>query len=883
MFDFTVIIPVYKAEKYLKNAIESIIAQTAGFNNIQLIIVDDGSPDESFLIYESYQEKYPSNIICIKQENSGVSAARNAGLRIASGKIITFLDADDMWPEDAFEKAKNFLDLHPEIDAAACKLEYFGAKTGFSHPLNWKFRGDRIIHILKSPEAIQMHIASCFIRKEALFKRKFTEGMKYAEDSKLITSIILDKNAYGALSSVHYLYQKREDESSAIDRCRFDEDFYIPSIQMFHQEILEESMNRFGYIHPYVQYVCAYDIQWRVKKPTPDDILTDELQKEYEDAIRLTLKHIDDKVILKQKNIWGEHKILCLSMKYGYSAARNLVQDGNTLYFRGNAVASSYSSALLKIAYLKVKNQVLYIEGLINTPLHPEDYRITIQEDNGLVMPIASMEDFRKKEKVSVYGHYYYEKWFKAYISIKSLRDKEISFYFSYKGAPPVKMNPGFTDTCRLNTSTKEGYLITGGYVIERKGSTFIIHPAENYDCFTKELKYDRLLLKKKVWKIPVYRIISILLNKFKKKEIWIISDREDAAGDNGEAFFRFMQKKNDKDKKVYFAISKNSPDWNRMKKIGKVINTESIWYKLLFLLASAIISSHANDSTINPFGKGKRFVKDLYHFDFVFLQHGIIKDDLSSWLNKANKDIRIFVTSGKAEYDSIIQGDYGYGPDIVKLTGLPRYDRLCKNTRKQKKIAIITTWRKGLDKCFDSSGNPVCSPDFKETEFFKFYNSLIHNETLNRKMKELDYTGIFCMHPLFSPQAQHFTESERITIKNRVENFTELFENTSLLVTDYSSVFFDFAYLRKPVIYTQFDKEEFFQSHSYEKGYFEYETDGFGPVCYSLDETVQEIINTMENQCYSSKIYEERADNFFIEAESHSENIYKELSSLNP
>ena len=106
MFDFTVIIPVYKAEKYLKNAIESIIVQTVGFHNIQLIIVDDGSPDDSFLIYESYQEKYPSNIICIKQENSGVSAARNAGLRIASGKIITFLDADDMWPENAFEKAE---------------------------------------------------------------------------------------------------------------------------------------------------------------------------------------------------------------------------------------------------------------------------------------------------------------------------------------------------------------------------------------------------------------------------------------------------------------------------------------------------------------------------------------------------------------------------------------------------------------------------------------------------------------------------------------------------------------------------------------------------------------------------------------------------------
>ena len=92
-YKFSVIIPIYNVENYLEETIDSVINQTIGFNdNIQLILINDGSPDSSEEICERYKKEYPNNIIYLKQENSGVSVARNKGLELATGEIINFLD-----------------------------------------------------------------------------------------------------------------------------------------------------------------------------------------------------------------------------------------------------------------------------------------------------------------------------------------------------------------------------------------------------------------------------------------------------------------------------------------------------------------------------------------------------------------------------------------------------------------------------------------------------------------------------------------------------------------------------------------------------------------------------------------------------------------------
>ena len=93
----SIIVPVYNTEKYIERCLDSIMKQD--YPNFEVILVNDGSTDESGIIIQKYKEKY-KNISYIKQENKGVGAARNAGIKVAKGDYISFVDSDDLIMED---------------------------------------------------------------------------------------------------------------------------------------------------------------------------------------------------------------------------------------------------------------------------------------------------------------------------------------------------------------------------------------------------------------------------------------------------------------------------------------------------------------------------------------------------------------------------------------------------------------------------------------------------------------------------------------------------------------------------------------------------------------------------------------------------------------
>ena len=137
IYTFSVVIPIYNVGMYLEEAIDSIICQSIGFkDNIQLVLVNDGSTDNSAEICHRYKEKYPQNIVYIEKENGGVSSARNEGLKYVKGKYVNFFDGDDKWGKDSFKRVKKFFEEnYDKIDVVACRLYYFGRQNGFKHPL----------------------------------------------------------------------------------------------------------------------------------------------------------------------------------------------------------------------------------------------------------------------------------------------------------------------------------------------------------------------------------------------------------------------------------------------------------------------------------------------------------------------------------------------------------------------------------------------------------------------------------------------------------------------------------------------------------------------------------------------------------------------------
>jgi CDP-glycerol glycerophosphotransferase (TagB/SpsB family) len=264
-----------------------------------------------------------------------------------------------------------------------------------------------------------------------------------------------------------------------------------------------------------------------------------------------------------------------------------------------------------------------------------------------------------------------------------------------------------------------------------------------------------------------------------------------------------------------------------------------------------------------------------------VFLQHGITKDDISGWLNKYDKDIRLFITAAKPEYQSILKNEYGYNKDEVILSGFPRYDKLKNNPKRE--ILIMPTWRHYLATPINKNGLNVRNPDFMESNYFKFYNSLINNKKLIKKLKETNYKLKLCLHPSSIPNADDFADNPYVEISKEICDYSKEFGDGALLITDYSSVAFDFAYLRKPVIYTQFDSEKFFSNHIYEKGYFDYLENGFGPVCYNLEETVEKTILQIDNNFELEEQYVKRINNFFeYNDKNNSKRVYEAILNLN-
>lgn len=139
-FSISVIISIYNLERYLEEAILSVINQTIGFkNNVQLILVNDGSMDRSESICLKYADKYPDNIVYIKKNNGGVSSSRNIGIENASGELICFLDGDDKFESHAFEHVwKFYLQNKNEVDVISCRTRFFEAREDF-HVLDFKF------------------------------------------------------------------------------------------------------------------------------------------------------------------------------------------------------------------------------------------------------------------------------------------------------------------------------------------------------------------------------------------------------------------------------------------------------------------------------------------------------------------------------------------------------------------------------------------------------------------------------------------------------------------------------------------------------------------------------------------------------------------------
>lgn len=869
-FDFSIIMAIYNVEEYLEEAIESVINQTIGFDKIELILINDGSPDNCADICRRYRKKYPNNIVFIDKKNEGVSTARNKGLDIAKGKYINFLDSDDKLDLNTCEEVLKFYNKYlEEVDIVAIPLRFFEAAEG-DHILNYKFKRTRLIDLEEEIDAIQLSSSSSFIKSEAIGNLRFNRNLKYGEDMELINKIMLNKMKLGVVAECVYWYRRRNNEESAIQSSRFSKDYYLSYIKHAQRELMEYSLKCKGRYVEFLQYLFLYDIKWRISiSELPNDIMTEEEKEEFDAEVLNILQHIDINIILSHQCLSWINKNYFLNMKYHTQIAEKyeFVYDNSSndiLAVFDGAIVECLSTQKIWLQNIHIENNGIVLEGTLGKSFLLKDAELYVKvkrEAGGEI----------KNEKYSIVP---IEGW------IKDVKQwgKDISkpLYFQTDNIPlsshisiefelcmgevkrQLKVRCG--SALRYMKSYDYSYKIVQNYVIDLDGDSIRIqiYNSRNIIAMEKALLNEFKLKGEKNFE-EIKRIRASYFrwkNSKKNNKIWIFTDRIDAADDNAEHLFRYCQKhkKEFPNIDMYFVIEKSSPHFDRMKQFGEVIDYYSEECKKIYLKADMIISSQANFTTFSPFGKQSRCFMGLLHAKRIFLQHGITKDDMSNWLHRWNKNLDMFVTASPYEYNSIINGKYDYTDKVVKLTGFPRFDNLMDE--KEKLIIFMPTWDAKLE-MKDKEGRQKYNKNFKNSDLYREIDRLLKSQRLYDIMKKYGYKLLFKPHLNLMIQLPDFTLNS-LTILADDWSYQEIYKKGALLITDYSSAQFDFAYMGKPVLYLQERKNHL------EKGYYSYEEMGFGEVAQSLDALLNYVEGYLKEGCEMKEKYHQRLSQFY-------------------
>lgn len=347
----------------------------------------------------------------------------------------------------------------------------------------------------------------------------------------------------------------------------------------------------------------------------------------------------------------------------------------------------------------------------------------------------------------------------------------------------------------------------------------------------------------------------------YSKKNIWLTFDKLYKGGDCGEYFYKYMCSRKDTDVIPAYVIREDVPDADRLKQEGYEILPYHSWkQRLMYLHAKMIFATHSGVHSFCGFSKWEvRFIQDRIKAVNTCIQHGLSVQDLTFDSNRIVNNNKRYYCASRHEVENLSKPAYDYDPEVLRLTGIPRYDGLVNKDKKQ--ILITPTWRSYIAMPAVMGESRPYNPEFKNTDYYKIFQSLLENKKLSEAASKNGYKVIYLLHPVISSQIEDFRPANDIEIITALDvNYEKILTESSLMVTDYSGVQFDFAYMRKPVVYFHPPK---LPPH-YEEGGFFYDTQGFGEICKETEELVEVLCEYMEQGCKLKEFYKGRQDDFF-------------------
>lgn len=351
-------------------------------------------------------------------------------------------------------------------------------------------------------------------------------------------------------------------------------------------------------------------------------------------------------------------------------------------------------------------------------------------------------------------------------------------------------------------------------------------------------------------------------------RPVWLVGERPNKAQDTGFAFFRFMREHHP-EIDTYYVIDRASPDVTNLEGSDNVLWYQSKDHIDRALVADRFIGSHHPEylypTWLPQFRKAVTGTR-------VFLQHGVMG---TKWLvpmygkHAPNFATDLFLTSSEHEKEYIVS-DFGYDPDDVVVTGLSRFDSLFAGdvSVQPRQVLVIPTWREWLQ-------DPAA---FEGSEYLHDWREFLSNPKLREMVAAHRAEIILCLHPNIQRFRSYFEDSAVRIVNQGEVDVQRLIKQSAIMVTDYSSVGFDFSFLGKPVIYFQFDRVRFLGRKG---SHIDLDTELPGPVGFSPEVVISRLGEALDSDGVIGAEYARRADRFITHRDRHNcERIFSAVMS---
>ena len=697
---------------------------------------------------------------------------------------------------------------------------------------------------------------------------KFNEELNDFSCADFIIKLMSDNNNICCLKDKIYI--NRLDTTIVNNNFCYEKDWYTKFFKEYLLKLLKSTDS------DKIKVICFYLIVIRYLSNRGDNTKVDFNNDEYDEFINITkecLKYIPDEIILNfnNSNITNNFNDVFLLMKnkdfYKNCSDEKLLDYSITKPITIVTVNEESNSLLFDCQYWGID----YINGGIKIEVKLDNKKINIKENNIYTSTLFFHKEFYK---------YYTFSFIIDKNDIKS--SSKLDFYFN-KNNNTKKSYISFSDArpqARLSNVFKNvywkfnnNYIMTTNYksIFFNKKNWFgrVIKEFALYKDFVFHSKKKSLGIRSLLLRIA-YRLTRFI---YKNKHIWITFDKLYKGGDNGEYFYQYCKNKNSK-YKCYYIINKDAYDYKRLRNDKNVLVFKSFKEYLTVLNSEAVFATHAGSNNFMAFTIGKeKYFRDLFNYDVFCLQHGLTIQDIPQLQNRLRDNTKLYFCASKHEIDNLSQDKYDYDSESLLLTGISRYDGLVNRDKKQ--ILITPTWRHNMANTVTNVGSTRPYYDeFKNTPYYKIYNSIINNEKLIDCAKKYGYKIVYLLHPTLTAQVDDFDKNEYVDVFTVTEDqsYEKLLCESSLMVTDYSGVQYDFAYMKKPIIYFHTDE----LPNHYGAGEINYEKEGFGPIVKTNDELIDLLCERIKNSCKNEKKYIDRCKDFFEFDDNNScERIY--------